>query len=105
MVWAIPRRWFIALGLSALGLVAPGGAYAASSCPITYGSADDAKPNKVYLFVRRDLTTRVYYQLGGRRIDLNENGVDDAADIAFGQARDSDVDGVIDEVDRRFRIR
>ena len=56
-------------------------------------------------YVRRDLTTRVYYQLGGRRIDFNKNGVDDAADIAFGQARDSDVDGVIDEVDRRFRIR
>jgi hypothetical protein len=55
-------------------------------------------------FVRRDLTTRVYYQLAGRRIDFNKNGVDDAADIAFGQARDSDVDGVIDEVDRRNRI-
>jgi hypothetical protein len=30
--------------------------------------------------------------------------VDDAADIAFGQARDSDVDGLIDEVDRRNRM-
>jgi hypothetical protein len=55
-------------------------------------------------FVRRDLTTRVHYQLGGRRIDFNKNGVDDAADIAFGQARDSDADGVIDEVDRRNRL-
>jgi hypothetical protein len=55
-------------------------------------------------YVRRDLTTRVYYQLGGRRIDFNKNGVDDAADIAFGQARDSDADGVIDEVDRRNRL-
>jgi hypothetical protein len=56
-------------------------------------------------FVRRDLTTRVYYQLGGRRIDFNKNGVDDAADIAFGQARDRDADGVIDEVDQRIRMR
>jgi hypothetical protein len=74
-------------------------------------TADAVTPNaKVWnrrrkRFVRRDLTTRVYYQLGGRRIDFNKNGVDDAADIAFGQARDGDADGVIDEVDRRFRIR
>jgi hypothetical protein len=74
-------------------------------------TADAVTPNaKVWnrrqrRYVRRDLTTRVYYQLGGRRIDFNKNGVDDAADIAFGQARDGDADGVIDEVDRRFRIR
>ena len=56
-------------------------------------------------YVRRDLITRIHYQLGGRRIDFNKNGVDDAADIAFGLARDSDFDGVIDEVDRRNRVR
>ena len=70
-------------------------------------TADAVTPNaKVWdrrrkRFRRRDLTTRIYYQLGGRRIDFNKNGVDDAADIAFGQARDSDADGLIDEVDRR----
>jgi hypothetical protein len=74
-------------------------------------TADAVTPNaKVWnrrrrRFERRDLTTRVYYQLGGRRIDFNKNGVDDAADIALGQARDGDADGVIYEVDRRFRMR
>jgi hypothetical protein len=49
-------------------------------------------------FVRRDLTTRIYYQLGGRRVDLDKNGVDDAIDIAFLQGRDADRDGVLDAV-------
>jgi hypothetical protein len=31
-------------------LIAPPTAGAAPSCPISYGSADDAKPNKVYLY-------------------------------------------------------
>jgi hypothetical protein len=38
-------------------------------------------------------------------MDYNKNGLDDAADIAFGQARDADADGLIDDVDRRIRIR
>jgi len=51
-------------------------------------------------FVRRSLTSRIYYQFGGRRIDLNKNGVDDAIEIAFLQGRDSDGDGVLDEAER-----
>jgi hypothetical protein len=51
-------------------------------------------------FVRRSLTSRIYYQFGGRRIDLNKNGLDDAIDIAFLQGRDSDGDGVLDEAER-----
>jgi hypothetical protein len=48
-------------------------------------------------FVRKSLRSRVYYQIGGRRPDLNENGVDDAIDIAFGGSRDANEDGVPDE--------
>lgn len=51
-------------------------------------------------FVRRDLVTRVYNQFGGRRIDLNKNGVDDAIDIAFLKAPDRNGDGVLDELQR-----
>jgi hypothetical protein len=32
-----------------IALALPAGAGAAASCPISYGSADDAKPNKLYL--------------------------------------------------------
>ncbi len=33
-----------------MALVAPASAGAAPACPISYGSADDAKPNKLYLY-------------------------------------------------------
>jgi hypothetical protein len=36
--------------LATLALFAPGPAAAAPACPISYGSADDAKPNKLYLY-------------------------------------------------------
>jgi hypothetical protein len=48
-------------------------------------------------FVRRSLTSRIYYQIGGRRPDLNGNGVDDAIDVAFGRSPDRNGDGVPDE--------
>ena len=50
-------------------------------------------------FERRPLTSRIYFQFGGRRVDLNKNGIDDAIDIAFLQGRDSDGDGVLDEAE------
>jgi hypothetical protein len=51
-------------------------------------------------FVRRDLVSRIFYQFGGRRIDLNKNGVDDAVEIAFFKAPDRNGDGVLDEIQR-----
>ena len=53
-------------------------------------------------FVTKALTSRIYYQFGGRRIDLNGNGVDDAIDIEFGQSRDANGDGVPDEAQGRW---
>ena len=44
--------------------------------------------------------SRIYYQFGGRRIDFNKNGLDDAIDIAFLKAPDRNGDGVIDEFQR-----
>lgn len=51
-------------------------------------------------FVRRDLRSRIWYQLGGIHPDLNRNRVDDAVDIEFGQARDRNDDGVPDSAQR-----
>ena len=42
--------WRYALAIVALALTLPTTAAAAPECPISYGSADDAKPNKLYLF-------------------------------------------------------
>jgi hypothetical protein len=52
-------------------------------------------------FVRKSLTSRIYYQFGGQTIDLNDNGVDDAIDIEFGQSSDANGDGVPDEAQGR----
>ncbi|MEA2449212.1 MAG: hypothetical protein QOG63_1144, partial [Thermoleophilaceae bacterium] len=43
-------RWAVALAGALFALAAPGTAAAASDCPISYGSSDDAKPNKLYLY-------------------------------------------------------
>jgi hypothetical protein len=51
-------------------------------------------------FVRKPLVSQIFYQFGGRRIDLNKNGRDDAIDIAFFNAPDRNGDGVIDTVQR-----
>ena len=51
-------------------------------------------------FVKRPLKSRIYYQFGGRRVDANGNGVDDAIDIEFGQSADANGDGVPDEAQR-----
>jgi hypothetical protein len=48
-----------------------------------------------------EIRSTVYYQLLGRRPDLDRNGVDDTIDIATGKARDANRDGVIDRVQRR----
>jgi hypothetical protein len=54
-------------------------------------------------FVRKSLTSRIYYQVGGVAPDLNRNRVDDAIDIEFGRSDDDNDDGVPDEVKRRRR--
>jgi hypothetical protein len=54
-------------------------------------------------FVRKRLVSRVYYQLGGIRPDLNKNRIDDAIDIEFGDSEDDNEDGVPDEAQRRRR--
>ena len=52
-------------------------------------------------YVRRDLKSKVFYQVGGRTPDFNKNGTDDAIDIRFGQSKDGNRDGVPDEAQRR----
>jgi hypothetical protein len=54
-------------------------------------------------FVRKALTSRIYYQVGGIHPDLNRNRVDDAIDIEFGDSEDDDEDGVPDDAKRRRR--
>ena len=96
---------------------APGGLSDAASCepgfnaslfPATtmFVTAEAVTPDakvwnrRLKRFVRRDLVSRIYYQFGGRRIDLDKNGRDDAIDIAFFKAPDRNGDGVLDEVQR-----
>jgi hypothetical protein len=67
-----------------------------------------AAPTRVYdarrkRFVRKSLTTRIYYQVGGIAPDLNRNRVDDAIDIEFGDSDDDNEDGVPDDAQRRRR--
>jgi hypothetical protein len=54
-------------------------------------------------YVRKELTTRIYYQLGGIHPDLNRNRIDDVIDIEFGNSQDDNDDGVPDEAQRRRR--
>ena len=49
-------------------------------------------------FVVGPLESRLFYQIAGRRPDLNRNGVDDFIDIATGKSKDTTGDGVPDEV-------
>ena len=65
-------------------------------------------PTRVYdprrkRFVRKSLTSRIYYQVGGIAPDLNRNRVDDAIDIEFGNSDDENDDGVPDDAQRRRR--
>jgi hypothetical protein len=48
-------------------------------------------------YVRKDLESRVFYQLAGVHPDLNANGADDYLDILEGRSTDADGDGVPDE--------
>jgi hypothetical protein len=52
-------------------------------------------------YVRRSLTSRIFYQVGGIRPDLNRNGVDDAIDIRRKRSIDRNRDGVPDKAQRR----
>jgi hypothetical protein len=54
-------------------------------------------------FVRKRLTSRIYYQVGGIAPDLNRNRVDDAIDIEFGDSDDDNDDGVPDDAKRGRR--
>ena len=51
-------------------------------------------------FVVGPLESRLFYQIAGRHPDLNRNGVDDFIDIATGKSKDTNGDGVPDEVQR-----
>jgi len=54
-------------------------------------------------YVVGPVRTKVYYQLVGRRVDLNKNGVDDYVEITTGRAKDMNRDGVIDSVQKLKR--
>ena len=54
-------------------------------------------------YVRRDLESRIFYQLGGIHPDLNKNRIDDAVDIASDASEDENEDGVPDEAQRKRR--
>jgi hypothetical protein len=70
-------------------------------------TADAITPNaKVWnprrkRFVRRDLKSKIWFQVGGRTPDFNKNGVDDAVDIEFGDEPDANEDGVPDSAQQR----
>jgi hypothetical protein len=50
-------------------------------------------------FVQGPLETKIFVQIPGEKPDLNENGVDDAIDIADGTCDDENSNGVCDEVE------
>lgn len=50
-------------------------------------------------FVTGPLRTKIFVQIPGSKPDLNENGVDDAIDIADGTCEDSNRNGVCDHVE------
>jgi hypothetical protein len=52
-------------------------------------------------YVRGNLDSTVYVQIGGTHPDLNRNRRDDAIDIAFGKSKDANRDGVPDEAQRK----
>jgi hypothetical protein len=51
-------------------------------------------------FVVGPVESRLFYQIAGRHPDLNRNGIDDFIDIATGTSKDTNGDGVPDEVQR-----
>jgi hypothetical protein len=60
------RRLYLRCLAMALVVAAAGPALAAPTCPISYGAADDAKPNKLYLyFPTADDATYPEFGLGG----------------------------------------
>jgi hypothetical protein len=50
------------------------------------------------VFVTGPLESHLFYQIAGRHPDLNRNGIDDYIDILQGRSKDTNGDGVPDEV-------
>jgi hypothetical protein len=75
----------------------------------TYVTATLTDPNAKYwnperkAYVVGPLSTKVFYQFVGRRTDLNRNRIDDFVEMASGRARDTNGDGVIDQVQMKRR--
>jgi hypothetical protein len=60
-----PRLLLFGLVALAAGAVVARPALAAPACPISYGTTDDAKPNKVYLYFPTAVDTMFPFQPGG----------------------------------------
>jgi hypothetical protein len=56
-------------------------------------------------YVKGNLDSTVYVQIGGTHPDLNHNRRDDAIDIASGKSKDANRDGVPDEAQRQTVVR
>ncbi|MCL2914514.1 hypothetical protein L2725_12130 [Shewanella corallii] len=52
-------------------------------------------------YVSGPLETRIFFQTEGVIPDLNRNGTDDLLDIRYGESRDRNKNGIVDEVERR----
>jgi hypothetical protein len=55
---------------------------------------------KAKRYVQGPVTSHAFLQITGRHPDLNKNGVDDYIDVARGKSKDSNHDGVPDDVQR-----
>ncbi|MDX1940464.1 MAG: hypothetical protein SFU99_07925 [Saprospiraceae bacterium] len=73
-----------------------------------YVTATIVDPNATYFdpnrneFVTGELRTYVQYQFSGIKPDFNKNGIDDLIDIKNGTSKDTDGNGIPDEVVQEF---
>lgn len=74
-----------------------------------YFEATVTDPNAKYYdrdlkkFVTGPLKTRIFVQLPGVKPDLNDNGIDDAVDIASNNCKDKNKNGVCDSAEPRYK--